>query len=434
MMLKRIPIILLLLLTGCSQSFYSQGKKFVGEEQYDRAVEAFYKEIAAHPQDAAAWRELGVAYYEKGDLTKAEEALKQANSIRPDPRTQVFLGLIDEKRENYKGAIDAYGVALSLDPDRKTRSLINAHLDRLLYRKISGEVAGIIQNEADIKTDTIPTNTVAVVNFDGSHLSQELAPLAIGLAELASSDLAKIKSLDVVERLKIDVIQDELKLGGSGYVDPASAPRMGKLLGSSRVITGSLMGVGDQGLRLDGVVVSTSDSATEFTQSSEGTVQKFFDIEKKFVFDVVDKLGVSLTPEERNAIKEVPTESYLAFLAYSRGLDYERRGQNDAAGREFQSALQHDKNFGPAQSGAQKAAAGGLGSTGYDNSLKTLESFAAAGGGAGEPDGSGLDARLDVVIHSTGLIPGESLDRPTKAQPRITGIGRVVIRVDYDNH
>ena len=66
--------------------------------------------------------------------------------------------------------------------------------------------------------------------------ASEMAPLAKGFAEFTAIDLAKVKSLRVIDRLKIDMILDELQLSASGAVDPSTAPRMGKLLGSKHLM------------------------------------------------------------------------------------------------------------------------------------------------------------------------------------------------------
>jgi len=433
-MLRNSLIILLLLFTGCAQSFYSQGRKFIEQEKYDSAIDSFYKEIAANPKNAKAWRELGVAFYKKGNYIKGEDALKQANAINPDARTNLFLGLIYEKQNDYKKALDAYAASLNLNPGKQTKSMITAHLDRLLYKKVQNEIAVVIENENDINTDTIPENTVAVVNFDGSQLDEEISPIAVGLAEFTSSDLAKVNSLTVVERLKIDVILDELELGRTGYVDIATAPRLGRLIGAKKIITGSLLGIGEENLRLDGVIVGTTDSSTKFTDASEGKLKELFDIEKKLVFDVIDELGITLTQAERDAIEEVPTESYLAFLSYSRGLYLEQKGMPQAAHQEFNNAVKFDKNFQAAQSQSEKPIPPpGTPEAGYDKSLESLESFALSGSETDLTTEPGLDNRLVGVVHNAGVIPDESFHSPTDAQPRVSGTGKVIIRVNFDN-
>ncbi|MEW6411694.1 MAG: tetratricopeptide repeat protein [Candidatus Zixiibacteriota bacterium] len=427
-----ILTLLLLLLAGCSQSYYNTGRKLSDEGQYDKAVEAFYNEIAANPQSAVAWRELGVAYYRMDNLEKAEDALEQANTIMPDSRTHLFFGLIYEKQGDYEKAIDAYTASLNLNPGKTTRELVNSHLDALVYKKLSSEVSMAIANEDAIEASDISPNAVAVVNFDGSHLEPEMAPLAVGLAEFTSADLAKVKSLDVVERLKIDVILDELKLGESGYVDPSTAPRMGKLLGSDKVITGSLLSVGDDGFRLDGVIVSATDTSTRFTESSQGKIQQIFDIEKQFVFSIIDSLGITLTAAERDAIKQVPTESYLAFLSYSRGLFYQQRGMHQAARQEFQNALKHDAGFQAAQTQLTKPTSAASAES-YDQTQQALESFATGAEGELEAIATGLDSRLTTILLSSGVLPNAIASRLATSQPQVGSTGTVIITVELDN-
>ncbi|MBU2652423.1 MAG: tetratricopeptide repeat protein, partial [Bacteroidetes bacterium] len=332
--MKRIPVLLAaaaLLLAGCSQSLLKQGVSASEQGEYTRAVSLFYQEISANPQSVEAWTGLGKAFFELGNFEKSEDALHQANNIRPDAQATLYLGMIFEKRGDTDKAMEAYTQSLSLDPGGKTRNLIRAHLDYLVGQNIHKEVKNALANEEKIDVDSIPANTVAVADFDASKLSPEMAPIARGLAEFTAIDLAKVKQLRVVDRLKIDVIQQELALSASGMVDPSSAPRVGKLLGSRHLVTATVLGLGNDDVRLDGVVVNTADSSANRTETSEGQLQKVFALQKDFVFRVIDDLGITLTAEERDAIKQVPTESFLAFLAYSRGLEAQSEGRmNDA--------------------------------------------------------------------------------------------------------
>lgn len=354
-MLRTIFVVVLLLLTiGCSQSLYMQGRRLADEGEYDRAIKAFYDDIKLNPASAETWRELGVAFYKKGDLDKAEEALKQANNIAPDARTNLYIGLVYEKQENFNRAIEAYRTSLSYNPGGNTRQMIEQHLGGLIALKVEREVTTAIQNEEKIDVASIPDNTLAVVDFNDEHLPPEMAPISKGLAEFTALDLAKIQSLKVVDRLKIDLIQKELQLGSSAYADPKFAPRIGKLLGSNNIVTGTVVGIGDDMIRLDGAVVNTRDSSSNLTDPTEGKLNNFFKIQKDFVFNIINKMGITLTQEERDAIEEVPTESYLAFMAYCRGLDYRSRGMMQEASRNFQQAAGADKNFGDAQKQLQQ--------------------------------------------------------------------------------
>jgi tetratricopeptide (TPR) repeat protein len=419
-----------LVLIGCAQSLTSQGRQMVEQGNYDSAIDLYYRQIAANPASAELWRELGVAFYEKGDLAKAEDALKQANAMMPDARANLYLGLINEKRDNIDQALDAYRAALGAEPAGETKNLIQARIDFLMRQRVQRDVARALQNESALKTQQIPTNTIAVSDFDGSLLDPQTAPVARGLADFTAADLAKVKSLTVVDRMKIDVILNELKLSSTGLVDKASAPRLGRLIGSYHLVTGSLLGLGEDKIRLDGAVVNTTDSTTAPTQTSEGNLQQLFRIEKAFVFQILDDLGIQPTAEERDAISKVPTESYLAFLAYSRGLQHERDGQWGQAEAAYNQAAAEDPAFSLASGRAQTIAAG-LSMGGPDQSVTSFEN--ALGPALASPGGGpGLDGRLAATSRMSGLTPDGRGRGDIIFPPVIGGSTSVVITGDLD--
>lgn len=429
-----IPVIIVLLVAGCSQSLYMQGRHLAEQGEYDQAITLLYDEIRANPESADAWRELGVAYYKKGELAKAEDALKQAHQIRPDARTNLYFGMIHEKREQWDAAVRAYSTAMSLEPKRETKNLVQAHLDQLMAMKFRREAERVVADENSIKADTIPQNTVAVIDFDGSTLPPDLAPISLGLAEFTSTDLSKIGSLRVIDRLKINVLLDELKLSESKYVDPASAPRVGRMVGSRRIITGSVLSTGDNKIRLDGAIVSTTSSETELPPSTEGSMDDFFRVQKEFVFKVIDQLGVTLTAAERDAIMEIPTESYLAFMAYCRGLDFKRHGMPQAAEREFTLAVDTDPGFGEAgRQAGSLAAAAEAGGPGGEYSLETFEGSVDSRTRSATTAETDTDTRILTVIENSGIIPQRQINRGPNRQPIITRNGTVIIQGAFDD-
>ncbi len=425
---------LAVLMTGCAVGPYGQGKQLAERGEYDRAIEAFYKEISANPQNMEAWRELGAAFYEKGDLAKAEDALEQANGIALDARTNLLLGLISEKKGNVDAAINAYGAALRLDPGGKTANLLQARMDRLISEKIKREVTEALANESEIDTESIPENTIAVANFDGSHLTAETAPIARGLAEFTAIDLAKVSSLRVVDRQKIDVILKELELSASGLTDGTSGPRVGRLLGSRRVVAGTVTSLGEGAIRLDGAIVNSTDGSSVTTRTSEGDLTRLFRMQKEFVFRIIDDLGITLSIEERDAIAEVPTESYLAFLAYCRGLEYQNSGLYGAARHSYEQAAQADPGFSVAASRSQSmAAALSSGGAGAD-----LSSFEVSAMSLSSPLqlSSGLGVRLHQAVINAGGLPNFDMravsNRLPKAEDQPVILQEVVITGEFD--
>jgi hypothetical protein len=238
-----------------------------------------------------------------------------------------------------------------------------------------------------------------------------------------------VHELTVLERTKLDLILQELQLSKSGYVDPASAPRIGRLMGSSRLVTGSLLGIGDEGLRLEGAIVGTADSNVERTQSMEGTLVDVFRMEKDFVFSLIDELGIELTIEERDAIKKVPTESYLAFLAYCRGLDYERRGMNSAAKQEYAEALRQDGRFQQAQDRFDMVSRNLTQLPEYEASYQQFASDVTELDLFSDQQIDLLADRLSAVIQNVGPIPvSRSAEAILERYGLQAGFGTIIVR------
>lgn len=418
-----------LLLAGCSQSLYLQGNRAAEEGNYDRAVQLYYQEIAKNPESARAWRGLGVAFYEQGDLVKAEDALKQSNAIQPHPRTHLYIGMLHEKQGNDELAINAYSTALTLDPGGATKSLLLAHRERLLGQIFQREVAEALQQEDQLDISDIPENTIAVADFDGSRLPEQFSPIARGLAEFTAIDLAKVNQLRVVDRLKIETILSELQLSASGAVDPSTAPRMGKLLGTRHLVTATMLGVGDE-IQIDGVLVNTADTSIERTETGMGDIKDIFRVQKEFVFDIIDDLGVTLTAEERNAIAEVPTESFLAFLSFSRGLEYQHQGRHGEAQSAFNEALQIDPGFSAAA--VKAASAGGAAALGGGgHTFAAFEQMVVSDELMSEV-AAGVDETISFITTNIGMIPNLSSFRPVEQPPIAAGTATVTVRGDLN--
>ncbi len=422
----------LALLAGCAPNLYTQGRGMAERGEYGRAVDLYREEIRNNPKSAEAWRELGVALYKQGELAKAEDALKQANEIKPNARAHLYLGLIYEKREMYDKALDAYRVSLSLKPKRSVRDQITARFDYLISQKMKVEVSLAIKQEADINVDTIPKNSIGVIDFDNSQLTPEMAPLSKGLAEMTAIDLSKVSSLKVVDRLKIDAILGELNLSGSQFSDPRVGPRLGKLMGSRQIVSGVLTGLGDENIRLDGAIVNTTAGTSNATESSQGELAKFFQIQKEFVFNIIDSLGIDLTIEERNAIQEVPTESFLAFMAYSKGLEFRSMGMYQEAAGEFNDAVELDGSFSAARQQNQSASRMSATISGGAGSFEQLEGLVA---GLGEGASGTLEGFQSSILSAYGYVSG--IDFMNMFNNRfdllpINKFGVVVIQGDLD--
>lgn len=121
-------------------------------------------------------------------------------------------------------------------------------------------------------------DTVAVLYFESSGTAPELEGLKVGLAQMLITDLAGTAEFDVVEREQLQAILDEQKLGHDGIADPATAARIGKLLGAQKMLMGSYFKMGPV-FRVDARLVDTSTSKILAAKGVNGKVDDFFSIE-----------------------------------------------------------------------------------------------------------------------------------------------------------
>ena len=331
---------------GCGKNLYTQGRKLAEEGNFSNALEKYEARVLKKPQDFKAWRELGVARYELGDYQQAIDALNNAEEIKADSRSRYFIGIIFEKLKEYEKARDAYSSALQIESSEKISKRVIQRLDLLAIRL---EVGAAIAAEKSINADSIPQNTIAVYDFDGSALDPELAPVALGLSEFTAIDLSKIKALTVVERAKLHLLLAELKRSEETYIDKSSAPKIGRILGSRNIVTATLTSLELNHLRLSGIIVNTVDSSEYYPESSESVLKKIFEMQKQFVRQIIAELNIELTPEEQDSLNIVPTDSYEAFLAYCKGLTYQKAGHYEEALEEFRRASNIDNRFFYAQ-------------------------------------------------------------------------------------
>jgi TolB-like protein len=172
-----------------------------------------------------------------------------------------------------------------------------------------------------------------------------LAPLAYGLADLLTTDLARSSQLQLVDRLALDATLRELRLVETGRVDPATAPRVGRVVGARRLIVGSLAQPDGGTLGIEARVADVATTQLQQSVSATTPVADILRAEKELAFRIFDALGVRLTPAERVAVEQRQTQNLAALLAYSRGVRYELEGRLDQAAESYLGALRQDPNF-----------------------------------------------------------------------------------------
>ena len=310
---------------------------------------------AQRPSDGGVALRLVRAYYAAGRYADAQQAARRA--VAADARNteaQAYLGLTYEELTQFDSARAVYTRLLIGRPSRDVQQLLRGRLALLTRRELQYAARQAIARESLLTRTPPDPNTVAVMPFRYVGRDSTLRPLERGLAALVVTDLSRVRRLRLVERERLQVLLDELKLAESSRVDPATSARSGRLVGAGQMVQGQFTEVPTQQLRIDATVVRATDAEISATGAGADRLQALFDIEKAVVFQLLDRMGITLTPAERQQISERPTRDLQAFLLYSRGLEAQDRGDFGAASQAFQAAARQDPSF---QQASQQAAA-----------------------------------------------------------------------------
>lgn len=293
---------------------------------------------------------LGAAYREAERPDDARRTLERARELAPDRADAVFfLGLAYEDLEAWEEAEELYEAFLDRSEPGPVRDAVEERLPWVRRQALAAWARRAAEREAEV-ADREPARTaVAVFPFRYGGADPDLAPLARALSGLLVTDLAQVDRLTVLERLRIDLLLNELELAESGRVDRSTAARGGRLLGAGWVVQGTLDG-GAQRLDLESAVLDVIDPPEGPVDPvrSAASLEAFVDAEKALALSIVDALGIELTEAERERVNERPTENVQALLAYGLGLEAEARGALEEAASQFARAVELDPGFAEA--------------------------------------------------------------------------------------
>ncbi len=261
-------------------------------------------------------------------------AIYEIKSIITYAKGQTF------KREayGYLKRISDIGPCLILLP----REIWPAELSDHWYELCNDKGMLVCQKEVDPEIQTI-----AIMEFDNFSVGkykEELGDLSKGLADFFEYDFSRFSSLKVVERDKIDFILRELELAEAGKIDPATAARVGKMLGAQLMVFGSITQLDKKNARMVARVVKVETSEIILSADTEGK-PNFIKMEKELVKDLAEQLSILITKETDMAIMESGTEDMDAAKLYSIGLKYMDKYNYVKAYDYFKQAYDKDNTF-----------------------------------------------------------------------------------------
>lgn len=185
-------------------------------------------------------------------------------------------------------------------------------------------------------------NTLAVLYFLNKTGNSGLDPLQKGLTLMLITDLSQVKGLQVIERVKLQALVEEMGLGASGLVEAGTAPRVGRLLGAQWLVGGNILPALEERLKIQAHPLDVPRGQILGEPITEGKLVDLFRLEKELLFEIIKLLKIEITPEEERAMRRLCTTNIKAFGELIRGIEASDRGEYEKAAAHYEKALQED--------------------------------------------------------------------------------------------
>ena len=200
-----------------------------------------------------------------------------------------------------------------------------------------------------------PPPIVGVLYLDYAGHDDELAALRKGLAQMLISDLSASPRVMIVERLQLEAVLAELELGKSRAIDPASAARIGKLLGARYLVLGGYFAFAGS-LRVDARVVDVETGAVIKGYGVTGKGEDFLALEQSLAAGLMailhDIVPVEPAPPSpppsgiRQRPQAPPRLRTKTASRYGKALDLIDQGKKPEARVELEKVVAEEPGFG----------------------------------------------------------------------------------------
>ena len=317
-------------------------------------IPALEEALREQPGSAAVLLRLGAVYREAGRTEEAVAALERARELEPsNAGVLYYLGLAHEDGEAWVEAREAYQGFLALGAQPQLDALVRDRLARVRRSELQEAARTAVAQEATL-ADTAPAaGTVAVFPFLFTGVDTRFTPLGRALAELTTSDLARLGRVTVLERARVQFLLDELALSESGRVDPSTAVRSGRILGAGRVVQGSVEANADAVDALATPVPVATGSPPDPVAEADA-LERLYEVQGRLVLGLHDRMGIQLTDAERELILGRPARSLRSLLLLGMALEAEDRGDFDSAVDLMEEALEEEPDFPEASEGLDR--------------------------------------------------------------------------------
>lgn len=347
-MTRLLPALFLITIAcGSNNTLQHTGRGFLETGDYDLAIIQLRAEERMNPADVRIKRDLGIAYFRTKQFEKAVSKLSQAAKLNSRDQVSLFyLGVNYEFLQQLDKAAIVYRACSSLDIKDELKNELLARSQEIELKYSKKQIRDHLSELKNSNSHVTEPNSVAVLYFRNISEWRELTPLLKGLAEVLITDLGKVQRLKIVKRKKVQLLLDELHLTPSGLLDQLKMRDTGRMLGAGKLITGGIERVDNTRIRLTAGVVDTKTGQLQGESvQAAGRLSEIPELEKILLVGLLKSLGVRLNSDEAKALQQFPTKNNLAFIAFSKGLDFEDRNIIRQAKYQYEKAINLDAEF-----------------------------------------------------------------------------------------
>jgi len=152
-----------------------------------------------------------------------------------------------------------------------------------------------------------PEKSIAVLPFENLSSDKENAYFADGVQDEILTNLAKIADLKVISRASVMQYRD-----AAGR----NLRQIGQQLGVTHVLEGTVQRAANQ-VRVNTQLINARTDAHEWAENYDRPLTDVFAIQSEIAKAIADQLQAHLSPSEKAAIEQAPTNDLVAFDFYT---------------------------------------------------------------------------------------------------------------------
>ena len=287
-------------------------------------------------------------------------------------------------------------VSQMLEKDRDLRfqsaTEVKTALKRLKRDLDSGRHSGETAAVHSTQSPQPKEQSIAVLYFENLSGMKEDEYLRDGITEDITTELSKISGLRTFFRANILPYRDR----------SVTAGQVGKELGASHVLAGSLRRIGNR-LRINAQLIDAANEFPLWSERYDREMEDVFAVQDEIASKIAAALRITLSPQEQEALAAKPTQNPQAYDLYLRGRNYARRVVRQdlqVALQMYENAVSLDPGFALAHAGVANVCAQYF--THYEKQDVWLERAKAAAekasaSGGGEPEILLAQAWIDLA-------------------------------------